>query len=157
APAAARRRADTAGRRARERDPVHAGRLCGRREADGGPPALAEAVGGPLTVPAALRRREQTLVLGAAGAVLATASLLPLSWLGAEAPAAAGAALAVLATPRPWLLLARSLGLSAAVTVCALVIGTPLAVLVARTDLPGRRALWLLHAFPISLPPFLLA
>src|SRR5262249_26883786 len=62
-----------------------------------------------------------------------------------------------LSTLRPWLLLIRSLVLAAAATGCAVAIGVPLGLLIARTDLPARRALWMLHAFPMFLPPFLLA
>jgi iron(III) transport system permease protein len=105
----------------------------------------------------ALRQREQTLVLAAAGAIVLLASTLPLARLLAEIPAAGTAAVAVLATFRPWMLLIRSLVLAGAVTACAVAIGAPLALLIARTDLPGRPALWMLHAFPMFLPPFLLA
>src|SRR5207247_10262709 len=44
-----------------------------------------------------------------------------------------------------------------AVTALALLAGVPLAVLFARTDLPARRSAFVLHAFPLFLPPFLLA
>jgi len=116
---------------------------------------VAETVG--RTLRRALRQREQTVVLAAAGAIVLLASALPLARLLAEIPGAGTAALAVLARSRPWGLLIRSLALAAAVTACAIAIGAPLGLLVARTDLPGRRALWMLHAFPMFLPPFLLA
>ncbi len=116
---------------------------------------MAETVG--RTLSRALRQREQTLVLVAAGAILWLASALPLARLLAEIPGAGTAALGVLATSRPWGLLIRSLVLAGVVTACAVAIGAPLGLLVARTDLPGRRALWMLHAFPMFLPPFLLA
>ena len=101
-----------------------------------------------------LQRWEQALLLGAAGAILGVAALLPLVQLFAQLSTSGAAAFSVLGTSRPWTLLFRSVGLSTAVTLCALAIGTPLGVLVARMDLPGRRALWLLHAFPMFLPPF---
>jgi len=115
---------------------------------------VAETVG--RTLRRALRQREQTLVLAAAGAIVLLASALPLARLLAEIPGAGAAALGVLATSRLWGLLARSLVLAGAVTAFAVAIGAPLGLLVARTDLPGRRALWMLHAFPMFLPPFLL-
>src|SRR5262252_8716846 len=97
------------------------------------------------------------LVLAAAGAVVLLTSVLPLARLLTEIPGAGATALGVLSAVRPWLLLVRSLALAAAVTASAVAIGVPLGLLIARTDLPGRRALWMLHAFPMFLPPFLLA
>jgi iron(III) transport system permease protein len=116
---------------------------------------VAERVG--RTLSRALRQHEQTLVLAAAGAIVLLASTLPLVRLLAEIPSAGTAAVGVLATFRPWMLLIRSLVLAGVVTACTLAIGAPLGLLVARTDLPGRPALWMLHAFPMFLPPFLLA
>ncbi len=109
------------------------------------------------TLSRALRRHEQTLVLAAAGAIVLLASTLPLVRLLAEIPGAGTAAVGVLANFRPWMLLIRSLVLAGAVTACAVALGAPLGLLVARTDLLGRRVLWMLHAFPMFLPPFLLA
>lgn len=102
----------------------------------------------------AIQRWEQSLLLGAAGALLGVFAVLPLLRILAEIPAAGAGAFAVLATSRPWILLLHSLGLAVAVTGCALAIGTPLAMLIARTNLPGRGMLWLMHAFPMFLPPF---
>ena len=96
-------------------------------------------------------------MLALAGTVLIIAALLPILSLLAELPAAGAAALRVLGSGRPWTLFLRSTGLSAAVTAGALGVGVPLGILIARTDLPGRRVLWLLHLFPMFLPPFVLA
>jgi iron(III) transport system permease protein len=115
---------------------------------------VAEEVGGTLRI--GLQRWEQTLLLGAAGAILGVVALLPLVQLFAQLFTSGTSAFSVLGTGRPWALLSYSIGLSAAVTLCALAIGTPLGVLIARMDLPGRRILWLLHAFPMFLPPFVL-
>ena len=115
---------------------------------------MAQAVGRSLK--GAIQRREQVLLIGAAGTVLVLVAFLPLARLLGEIPAAGTAAFAVFATLRPWTLLLRSIGLSSAVTACALAIGTPLGLLISRTDLPARRALWVVHAFPMFLPPFLL-
>jgi len=103
-----------------------------------------------------LQRWEQPLLLGTAGAVLVVVALLPLVQLFAQLSTSGAGVFSVLASGRPWVLLLHSIGLSVAVTMCALGIGTPLGVLIARMDLPGRRALWLLHAFPMFLPPFVL-
>jgi ABC-type Fe3+ transport system permease subunit len=102
------------------------------------------------------QRREQGLVLLAAGTALCIVALAPLLRLLAETFSATSA-LSVLASSRPWMLPLRSIGLAATTTLLALGIGIPFGLLCARTDLAGRRVLWLLHSFPIFLPPFLFA
>lgn len=102
--------------------------------------------------------------LGTVALLLFATTLLPLvvpvaGSLAAD-PEAAGALVgrsSPLASPRTWALLARSLALAAAVTTLALVHGTGLGLLLGTWDVVGRRAALLLHAFPIFLPPFLLA
>ncbi len=105
----------------------------------------------------AVRRHEGPLLLGAAAAIFALAALLPLAALLTELRTTSVAAVAVLGTWRPWALLLRSTILSALVTLVAVVLGVPLGLLVARTNLHGRRALWVLHALPLFLPPFVVA
>jgi len=107
----------------------------------------------------ALRRREEPLLLFAAGVVLAALALLPLVFLGGEL--AKGDALRhaarALSAPRTWGLFLSSLGVASTVTILSLAIGLPLGALLGRSDVPLRRvALWL-HAFPLFVPPFLLA
>jgi iron(III) transport system permease protein len=63
--------------------------------------------------------------------------------------------LAVLTSTRTWGLFARSLVLAGVVTSGAIAVGVPIGVLLARTDVPLRRSFWLIHAFPMVLPPFL--
>lgn len=107
----------------------------------------------------ALRRREAQLLLAAAGLVLAGVALVPLLSLAAQLAdrGALGGVARALSAPRAWRLLSSSLGIALAVTALALAVGLPLGVLVGRSDVPLRRlALWL-HAFPLFLPPFLLA
>lgn len=118
---------------------------------------MAATVGWALKGRGSLRRHEQSVLLAAAGVILVTAAALPLAQLLAEIPVAGTKTFAVLGTLRPWALLLRSIALSVSVTACALAIGMPLGVLIARTDLVGRQALWLVHAFPMFLPPFVLA
>ncbi len=101
-----------------------------------------------------LRRAEEHLSLALAGAVLCGVALLPLV---AVVAGASPSALAPLASATPWLLLLRSCALAAAVTACALAVGVPLGLLLGRADVPGRRAVLLLHALPAFLPPFLVA
>jgi iron(III) transport system permease protein len=116
---------------------------------------MAASVGGSLK--GILRRHEQPLLLASAGAIVVLCCALPLARLLGEIPMAGVSALGVLADSRPWILLLRSLLLASVVTVGALLIGAPLGLLIARADLPARRVLWMLHAFPLFLPPFLLA
>ena len=107
----------------------------------------------------ALRRREEPLLLIAAGIVLAALALLPLVFLGGELAKgeAARHAVRALSAARTWVLFLSSVGLASAVTILSLAIGLPLGVLLGRSDVPLRRvALWL-HAFPLFVPPFLLA
>ena len=96
-------------------------------------------------------------MLAAAGAVLIGAALLPLLFLVAELPATGRTALSILGTGRPWVLLLRSIVLAVPVVILSLATGTPLGLLLARTNLPLRRTLWGLHLFPLFLPPFVLA
>ncbi len=116
---------------------------------------MAARVGGSLKF--TLRHHEQPLLLAAAGAAVVVFCAAPLARLLADIAFAGTSTLHVLADARPWILLARSLLLATAVTAGALLIGAPMGLLIARADLPARRALWMLHAFPMFLPPFLLA
>ncbi len=103
----------------------------------------------------ALRRREKVLFLAAAAALLAAASIAPLVQVLVHAASGWSAGLAVLATTRTWMLFLRSLAFAAAITAIALAVGVPLGVLLGRGDMPFRRTIWLVHAFPMLLPPFL--
>lgn len=115
---------------------------------------MAAAVGRALS---ALAGRQQEVALALAATALCAASAAPLAhlvageggaWLGrAAVPAAAGALS----------LLLRSLALATAVTLMALGLGVPLGALVGRADVRGLWPASLLHAFPVFLPPFLLA
>ncbi|HZO17308.1 MAG TPA: hypothetical protein VFB62_28720 [Polyangiaceae bacterium] len=99
-----------------------------------------------------LRRHQGAIALWIAGAFVAVAALAPLLALVSTTEG-----LAIWASARSWELLARSLGIAVAVTIVALAIGVPIGVLLGRTDVVGRRAAWLLHAFGMFLPPLLLA
>lgn len=108
-----------------------------------------------------LGRRQRAILFAATGFSVALLTLLPLLCLAGElaasGPGELRQSLAVLGSPRLWILLGHSLGLAMAVTVLALAIGVPLGVLLGRTDAAGRRPALLLHLFPMFLPPFLLA
>lgn len=68
---------------------------------------------------------------------------------------AATTAFHLLARPRPWWLLLRSISLSAAVTVACLALGVPTGLILARAALPLRRLLLAAHLCIAFLPPFL--
>lgn len=120
---------------------------------------MAARVGGSLI--ARLRRREEPLFLGAVGLLVFAAAFLPLLVLAGELvvpdPGGLARRLSPLAAPRIWALLARSLGIAGSVTALALIQGIILGLLLGKTDVVGRRVALLLHAFPMFLPPFLLA
>jgi iron(III) transport system permease protein len=103
------------------------------------------------------RRHEAAIAIGLAALVMVLASGLPLVQLAFQLGAVGAEGLRILGTARPWRLLGQSLALAGAVTAASLAAGVPLGILVARTDLAGRRLVWALHAFPFALPPFLLA
>lgn len=108
--------------------------------------------------PLSPRRLEQPILLALAGGLLALLAAAPLVALTAELlsvdPSGVGH---LLSSGRPLELLGGSIALAAAVTAVSLAIGLPLGLLLGRTDVPGRAAALWLHAFPLFLPPFLLA
>lgn len=107
----------------------------------------------------ALRPSHQRLVLRLPGAALVLAVLVPIGTLavrfGLDRRSVGLADL--LGSPATALLLARSAAITFSVTAVALVIGVPLGLLLGRTDVRARGLLLALHAFPIFVPPFLLA
>lgn len=97
----------------------------------------------PLVVPA-------ILVVGA--------TLLPLGYLGERALQRGwGFVVDELFQPRTVALVVRSLALVGVVTAACVVLGVTFAVLVTRTDLPGRRALSVVLTLPLAVPSYLLA
>ncbi|PIE17569.1 MAG: hypothetical protein CSA65_08465 [Proteobacteria bacterium] len=67
------------------------------------------------------------------------------------------ASVAPLALVRYWRLFAESAALAAAVTLIGGALGTTYGLLLSRTAIVGRRALLLLHIFPLFIPPVLIA
>lgn len=101
-----------------------------------------------------------SVVLGAPATILALAVLLPIGTLAADLVLGEGAAArlaTVLRSPRTWALLGRSAALAAGVAAIAATVGIPLGVLLGRTDVRARGWLLALHAFPVFVPPFLVA
>lgn len=98
----------------------------------------------------------RAVLVGSASAVLLMACLLPLLWpLIGLASVARDFDIGLIGDPTLWSLLARTLVIAAGVLALALAIGLPMAVLVARTDVVGRGAALVFHAFPALLPPLL--
>ncbi|WP_396903532.1 ABC transporter permease [Mycolicibacterium phlei] len=101
--------------------------------------------------------RPPVLLTLAAGAVVA-ATLVPLFYL-AERAMARGVAFVLdeLLQPRTALLIGRSTLLVLIVTAACVVLGVGFAVLVSRTDMPGRRLLAVALTLPIAMPSYLVA
>lgn len=102
-------------------------------------------MGGTLKIPQ--QWRPWTMV-AAAGCLFAGIALAPLLWpffglLDTAGPAAASGIEA-----SQWALLLRSLGLSLAVVIGALLLGIPAGLLLARGDIIGRQALWAIQVLP---------
>jgi iron(III) transport system permease protein len=109
----------------------------------------------------ALVRHQEPVARVACALVVLGLVAVPLAFPAAQL-ASAGCdawhrALAPLASASLWTLFARTLVLAAAVTLGSLLVGVPLGVLLSRTELPGARLLFAVHALPMFLPPFLLA
>ncbi len=93
-----------------------------------------------------------------AAAVAAVTAVLPIGYLLVRtSEAGLGQVADVVLRDRTVDLVLRSLGLAAAVTACCLVVGVGLAVLVSRTDLPGRRVVAVLAALPLAVPTYVAA
>lgn len=90
----------------------------------------------------------------AAGLVAAAAAVLPAAYLVAVVAGDLGAALDAVVTADTAAVVARSLGLTAAVCATAIALALPLAWLTTRTDLPGRRAWATLAALPLVIPSY---
>lgn len=105
----------------------------------------------------ASRTRVPALLLIPA-ALVAAGTLLPLVYLAQRAmERGLGFVVAEVVQPRTAALVGRSLLLVGVVTAGCVIIGVALAVLVTRTDMPGRRALAVALTLPLAMPSYLLA
>jgi iron(III) transport system permease protein len=103
------------------------------------------------------RGRRPPILLTLAAAAVTAAALLPLAYLVVRAlDSSAAERASVQAGPTARLVLDTAL-LVGGVVGLALVVGVPLAWLVVRTDLPGRRALAVLAALPLVVPSYVAA
>ncbi len=104
-------------------------------------------------------RADLVLPLVPVAAVLVGAVCYPalvLVWYGLSRDAVPSLAnvVVVLADPDTWRVLANTLYVATATTLLAGLLGTALALLIARTDLPGRSAFQGLLVLPYLVPPF---
>lgn len=92
-------------------------------------------------------------VLAAAAAVALLASL-PLAYVAVRAAGAGATTWSELFDRRIPALLVNTLALALVVAAATLAVGAALAYLMVRTDLPARRALAVLCALPLAIPPY---
>jgi iron(III) transport system permease protein len=92
------------------------------------------------------------LLLG--GALVAAAAILPAAYLFVVVAGDLSDAIADAVASDTAAILARTLGLAAAVTATAVAIALPLAWLTVRTDLPGRRLWAVVCTLPIVIPSY---
>ena len=101
-------------------------------------------------------RRAPLLLVGAA-AIVGVAALLPLAYLVMRALSADEDARSLVTLDATLELVANTSLLAVGVVVAALAVGVPLAWLVVRTDLPGRRFWGLGASLPLVIPSFVAA
>lgn len=90
--------------------------------------------------------------------VVALVALLPLAYLVVRAgEAGVGRVAGIVLRERTAVLVGRSVLLVTLVTALTLVVGVGLALLVARTDVPGRRLLTVLAPLPLAVPSYVAA
>ncbi|NDL56000.1 ABC transporter permease [Phytoactinopolyspora mesophila] len=103
-------------------------------------------------------RRLSGRALTTAAVVVAAVALLPAAYVLIRAgEGGVSGAWNVLSQPRTFEVLLNTVGLTAAVTAAAVLLGAPLAWLTVRTDVPARRLLTVLLALPLALPSYVAA
>ena len=112
---------------------------------------------GRAAVAATASGRRAPLPLVGVAVVVAAAAVLPLAYLLARALGADADARALTPLDTTLELVADTALLAAGVVVVALVVGVPLAWLVVRTDLPGRRMWGVAASLPLVIPSFVAA
>jgi iron(III) transport system permease protein len=106
---------------------------------------------------------EKRLTLGAGALALAVIGLLPVLAMVVNTFYVAGefsltAYQTLLASSKQLtLLMGRSVLLSMSVTFLAMIVGTPLGVLLGKTDLPLRGAFTIFLTLPLLVPPYVIA
>lgn len=100
----------------------------------------------------ALRLPGAPLFLVIPAVLVAAAMLLPFMYLIVRTSEAGPAIWSFVTRPRTWTVLVNSVLLAASVAVASIAIGVPLAWLLERTDLPGRRLVRALVSVPLAIP-----
>ncbi len=88
------------------------------------------------------------------GALVALLCLIPPAYLVVRAAGSWGAAAETILSPATMQVTVRTVLLAATVTAASVAISLPMAWLVERSDLPGRRALGILTALPLAIPSY---
>ncbi len=100
------------------------------------------------------QRHRAPLGIAVSASVVGAVAILPLVYLALRAFSAGPQLADLLLNPRALEILIRSLGLTAAVAVVAVLLGVPLAWLTVRTDLPFRRGWLVLAVLPLVIPTY---
>ena len=111
----------------------------------------------PALADRAARVRRPPVALGIAAALVAAVVCLPLVYLAIRAGGGGADAWEILGRERTRELLGRTILLVSAVIAATTLIGVPLAWLVTRTDLPGRRVWAVAAALPLVIPSYVTA
>jgi iron(III) transport system permease protein len=103
--------------------------------------------------------RSRELSLAVSLLALLVIGVASVAWLVVSTLADAGLSQlrVLLLTGRQWHLLGNTLLLGGFVGLGTTLVGTPLGLLLAKTDLPWKRLLWLMLMVPLCLPPYILA
>ncbi len=101
--------------------------------------------------------RRPPLLLVAAAAIVGVAAVLPLAYLVVRALSADAESRSLIPLSTTVQLVVNTALLAFGVVAAALAVGAPLAWLVVRTDLPGRRVWSLAASLPLVIPSFVAA
>ncbi len=103
-------------------------------------------------------RRRPTWLYGLSVALFCVTAIVPLAWMFGQFLVAAvkspGLLSNVLLDSRQLTLLGRSLGIAGSATLLAIVLGAPVAAILAARDLPMRRLFFLLVLVPLLIPSY---
>jgi iron(III) transport system permease protein len=106
------------------------------------------------------KRHSESFVLVVSVIVVIAAVVVPLAGLGLNVGQSGvsefGRALKTLSSPQIWDLLLTSLRISILITTLSMLVGVVTAIFFAKAEVTGAKFAFLLHAFPMFLPPFLL-
>src|SRR5690606_2050385 len=120
--------------------------------------STAEGTDATLTLRRRLRTPQLRLVLQVLAVAAALLAAIPLIYLVVRVARAEGAVLVdALWSARLGTLMVNTVELVAAVSAACLVLGVATAWLLARTDLPGRRAWLVLSSLPLAVPSYVAA